>query len=53
MIGAVFGQAVRVFIVAIVLQIITGLPIGMSVIIITMFAAIWAANWWYSHRGVD
>ena len=43
MIGAVFGQAVRVFIVAIVLKIITGLPIGVSITIITVFAAIWAA----------
>ncbi len=41
-IGAVLGQAVRVLMVAIVLQLIAGIPVVWSIYGITGFAALWA-----------
>ncbi len=41
MVGAVLGQAVRVFIVAVVLEVITGVPVLWSILVITAFAVLW------------
>ena len=42
-VGAVLGQGVRVFIVAAVLNLITGVPIERTIVAITAFSALWAA----------
>lgn len=41
-VGTLLGQAVRVYIVAVALKIITGIPVEMTIVVITLFAALWA-----------
>jgi SSS family solute:Na+ symporter len=41
-IGTVLGQAVRVFMVAIAIRVITGLQVEWTIFVITVFAALWA-----------
>jgi Na+/proline symporter len=41
MIGAILGQAARVFVVAMVLEVVAGVPVVWSILVITAFAVLW------------